>query len=431
MARHRRLGRHPRRARRPDDLVRRIAPRRVRDPRLGHAEGDGPDRGRVRRRAGRRAERRVCRSTGSAARHARAQAGDRRGDREAPRGGVQADGGQGRPRERRDTFHRGHRLRRRAHRLRGGPVRPRHQREGSRLGRRRPGRCPRDGRAGGRDRGVQRRSGVPADRAGNAGAARPARGPDRPADRLPDVRGDFDPARARNHGRRDRVPPPVPPGGADRHQHDHAAARVDDRDRCRHRLLALHRDALPSVPARRHVAGRCGSRGGRVSGSGGALRRPDGRDLGERPRHLRPRLRDEARHRLGARRPHHRPDRELAAHRGAREARPQGRPAEGALPAPDRRFVRGPAEDPDRPLGPVRHQEREDRVPGAARSGARARGNVSPCPPRRIRPGDAAEGADGAQGVRPARRRLRPGLQRPHPDRRGRQRRRAGAPENR
>ena len=53
-----------------------------------------------------------------------------------------------------------------------------------------------------------------------------------------------------------------------------------------------------------------------VSGSSGALRRPDGRDLRERPRDLRPRLRDEARHRLGARRPHHRPDRELAAHRG-------------------------------------------------------------------------------------------------------------------
>ena len=225
---------------------------------------------------------------------------------QAPRGRVQAHEGQGRPRERRESVHAGHGLRRRAHRVCGGPVRPRDLRQGSRGGRCRPGRCPRDGRARGRDRGVQRRRGVSAHRAGNAGAARPARGPDRPAHRLPDVRGDVDPARARHHGRRDRVPPALPPCRTDRYQHDHAAARVDDRDRCRHRLLALHRHAVPSAPARRHVAGRCRSRGGRVSGPGGAVRRPDGRNLRERPRHLRPRLRDEARHRLGTRRPHHR-----------------------------------------------------------------------------------------------------------------------------
>ena len=79
-----------------------------------------------------------------------------------PRGGVQADGRQGRPRERRDTVHRGHRLRRRPHRVRGGSVRPGDLREGSRVGRRRPGCCPRDGRAGRRASGVQRRRRVPA-----------------------------------------------------------------------------------------------------------------------------------------------------------------------------------------------------------------------------------------------------------------------------
>ena len=56
------------------------------------------------------------------------------------------------------------------------------------------------------------------------------------------------------------------------------------------------------------------------------------------PRVLRPRLRHEARDRLGARRPHDGADRELAADRGAREAGPQGRPAEGAVPPPDRRL---------------------------------------------------------------------------------------------
>ena len=45
-----------------------------------------------------------------------------------------------------DAVHRGHGLRRRAHRVRGGPVRPRDLRQGSRVGRCRPGRCPRDGR---------------------------------------------------------------------------------------------------------------------------------------------------------------------------------------------------------------------------------------------------------------------------------------------
>ena len=49
-------------------------------------------------------------------------------------------------------------------------------------------------------------------------------------------------------------------------------------------------------------------------------------------------LRHEARDRLGARRSHHGADRQLAADRRAREAGSQGRPAQGAVPAPDRRL---------------------------------------------------------------------------------------------
>ena len=99
-------------------------------------------------------------------------------------------------------------------------------------------------------------------------------------------------------------------------------------------------------------------RGRRLGGPRRALRRRDGRDLGDRPRVLRPRLRDQARDRLRARRPHNGPDRKLAAHRRACEARAQDRPAEGAVPAPDRRLRGGPREDADRALGAVRDRAR-------------------------------------------------------------------------
>ena len=56
-----------------------------------------------------------------------------------------------------------------------------------------------------------------------------------------------------------------------------------------------------------------------------------------------------------------------------------------------------------------------------------ARRDVGTRPSRRIGSGHAAEGPDGAAGLRPSRRGLRPGLQRPDPDRRRRQRRPAGA----
>ena len=136
-------------------------------------------------------------------------------------------------------------------------------------------------------------------------------------------------------------------------------------------------------PARRRRRGR------RLRGPRGALRRPDGRDLGHRPRLLRPRLRDEARHRLGARRPDDRADRELAADRGAREARAQDRPAEGAVPAADRRLRGGAREDADRPLGPVRDREREGRVRRSCCSRAscsrRRRRSSASAPPTRAR----------------------------------------------
>src|SRR3712207_7609261 len=47
-----------------------------------------------------------------------------------------------------------------------------------------------------------------------------------------------------------------------------------------------------------------------------------------------------------------RPDRKLLAARGSQTPRPQGRPPEGAVPAPDRRRRGGSREDADRPLGP-------------------------------------------------------------------------------
>ena len=66
---------------------------------------------------------------------------------------------------------------------------------------------------------------------------------------------------------------------------------------------------------------------------------------------LRPRLRDQARHRQRPRRADHGADRELAAAGGAVAARPQDRPAEGAVPAADRRFGGGPREDARSPAG--------------------------------------------------------------------------------
>ena len=65
--------------------------------------------------------------------------------------------------------------------------------------------------------------------------------------------------------------------------------------------------------------------------------------------------------------------------------------------------------------------------PVAARHRARPRGHLGARAARRRRPGDAAEGADEPPRLRPARRGLRAGLQRPDPDRRRREGRPAGA----
>ena len=228
--------------------------------------------------------------------------------------------------------------------------------------RRRPGSRPRSGRAGRGHGRVQRRRRVPADRAGAAGAARPAGRADRPDRRLPHLRGGVDPDSAGADGAGDRVHPALHPRRPDRHQHDHAAPRVDDRARCRHRLLAVHRHPLPAAPARRAVAGRRRLRGRSLRGPRRALRRPDGRDLGHRPRLLRPRLRHQARHRLRARRPDDGGDRELAADLGPGKAGAQGRPVESAVPAPARRLRGGAGKDSDRPLGPLRDRTCEGRV---------------------------------------------------------------------
>ena len=127
---------------------------------------------------------------------------------------------------------------------------------------------------------------------------------------------------------------------------------------------------------------------------------------------------------IGARRAHDRPARELAPHRGAADARSQDRPAEGAVPAGDRRLGGGAREDVHRPLGPVRDAEGEGRLPRRPDRRARARGDVRARPARRRRPGHAADRADGPPGVRPPGGGLRCGLQRADPDRRRRERRR-------
>ena len=325
-------------------------------PGLGHAEGDRPDRVGVRLRAGRRAERRLRGARGRAARHARAQGGDRGGDRAA---------------RRRREFKPDGRTRRAS---RASAIRSARTRSPTTAASPTPRRSStetiedkdRDAVVAVEDavREAVEPAGVtveyngeaefPPIEQGTSEAARPARGDHRAADRLPHVRGDADPDRAGDHGAGDGVPAALHPRRPDRHQHDHADPRLDDRARRRHRLLAVHRHALQTAPARRALAARRRRRGRRVRGPRRALRRPDGRDLGDRPGVHRPRLRDQARHRQRARRADHGADRELAAARGAGAARPQDRPAEGAVPAADRRLRGGAREDARRALGPVR-----------------------------------------------------------------------------
>ena len=229
------------------------------------------------------------------------------------------------------------------------------------------------GGAGRRDRRVQRRRRVPADRAGHAGAARPARGADRAARRLPHLHRGRDPDRAGDHRRRVCVPAAIRARGSDGHQHDHPAARVDDRPRRRDRLLTVHRHPLPTVPARRACSRGRGGGGRRHGGPGRALRRPDCRDLGDWAGVLRARLRDQARHRVRARRPDDGADRQLAPDRGAGEAGPQDRPTEGAVPEAAPGFGGGASAHADRTLGPVRDGPPQAGLPRAALGRPRAR----------------------------------------------------------
>ena len=347
VAGRRRLGRHRRRAGRPRHDGRREPAGRVRDPGLGHAEGDRPDRVRVRVRAGRRPEprlRRARRASGSTRRSARRRSRRRSRKLKTPefaptedKAGIESVGDPFSE----DTFSDDGRIAYAEAQFDRDDLR-----QGPRRGRRRA-RTP-----------SARRSRRPASTVefnGDAEFPPIEQGTQELLGLLAALIvllvvfrtfvATIDPDRARAHGAGDRVPPAVHPRRPHRHQHDHAAARVDDRPRRRHRLLAVHRHALQAAPARRAVAARRRRRGRRLRGPGRALRRPDGRDLGHRPRVLRPRLRDQARHRLGARRPDDGADRELAADRGAGDARAQDRPAEGAVPAPDRRLRGGPRED--------------------------------------------------------------------------------------
>ena len=112
-------------------------------------------------------------------------------------------------------------------------------------------------------------------------------------------------------------------------------------------IVTRFRQLLHDGLSPRDAAAEAGASAGRAVIFAG----PDGRDLGERPGLLRPRLRDQARHRQRPRRADHGADRELAAARGAGAARPQDRPAEGAVPAPGRRLGGRAARRPSSPAG--------------------------------------------------------------------------------
>ena len=253
-----RLGRHRRRPDRPRRDGRRLAARRVRDPRLGHAEGDRPARVGVRVRAGRGPERRL------------------RGARRASGSTRPSAGRRSRTRSRDSS---------------------------------RPSSRPRDGKAGldERRRPVQRRTRSPTngriayaeaqfnetiedkDRDEVVAVQDAVRDTVEPAGVTVEYNGEaeFPPIEqgtsealgllaaiivllivfrtftamlipiALAHQRAgDRVPAALHPRRPDRHQHDHADPRLDDRAGRRHRLLAVHRHALPTAPARRAVTTR-------------------------------------------------------------------------------------------------------------------------------------------------------------------------------
>ena len=228
-------------------------------------------------------------------------------------------------------------------------------------------------------------------------------------------------------GAADGVPAPLHPRRPDRHQHDHADPRVDDRPRCRDRLLAVHRHALPAAPARglspEDAAAEAGASAGRavlfagltvaIGVTGLAFFGLDfvtklgiGSALGVLTTVLLANSLLIAVLRLLG----HKVDRLKVPFLPAIDDSEAAR--EKTLIARWGRFV-----------------TRRAKVvfPVVLIVVAGARGDVRARPARRRRPGHAADGADGPPRLRPPRGGLRAGLQRADPDRRRRERRRPGA----
>ncbi len=227
---------------------------------------DRPDQGRVRQQAGLGAQHRLRRAARAAARHARAQGGDRGGGREAQAHRVQAEERQG-PAWSASTTRSVPTdvLEERPHRLRRGAVQ-----QGDHPG------ATRSRSSTSRTPSARRRSSPRASRPSTT--ARPSQPPIKQG--LPELLGFLAaiivllivfrtfvamliPILLAHHGAGDRVPPALHPRRADRHQHDHADPRLDDRPRRRHRLLALHRHALQAAAPRRPLADGRGRRGRR------------------------------------------------------------------------------------------------------------------------------------------------------------------------
>ena len=381
--------RGPDRPRRHD---RRLAARRVRDSRVGHAEGDRPDRGGVRLRAGRRAQHRVRGAGGRAARHAGAQGGDREGDRAPEDVGVQARQGDGKagltsvgdPFSK-DTFSKDGRI-----------AYAEAQFDQTIEDTDRPQVVAVEDAV----RETVEPAGVTVEYNGEAEFPPLEQGISEALGLLAAIIvllfvfrtfvAMLIPIALAIVGADDGLPAALHPRRADRHQHGHADPRLDDRARGRDRLLAVHRHALQTATPRRPRAAGRGGRGRRVGRPRGAVRRPHGRDLGRGPGVHRARLRDEARDRQRARRADDGADRELAAARRARAARPQDRPAQGAVHEAVRRLGGGTREDARRPLGPLRdratRRSSSRRAPDRPGSSSRARRrSCASAPPTRAR----------------------------------------------
>ena len=199
--------------------------------------------------------------------------------------------------------------------------------------------------------------------------------------------------------------------------------RADARPRRRHRLRAVHHLAPPRAAVRGH--GPRGVRGPRRRHrrQRGRLRR---RDRGDRSG-LAGRRRDPVHDRDGpGRRGHGRRRRGRLAHARPRAARVR-RPADGEGQELRDRPARGQA-DARRALGRPAHASPRARRGAVGPRAGRAvdpRAGHAPRPAGRL---DRRAAGDQPQGLRPARRRLRPGLQRPAHDRgrRGRGREREG-----